>query len=402
MPPSPTRHRVALVLALLGAGSAAYALHVAAQLESDSAFTSVCNLGGVVNCDVVLTSRFSRLLGAPVSAWGLAAFSAGALLALPGVLGRRQPFADLLLLALASGSLGFALVLGGAMTTLGSVCLICLSIDAVIVAWFLTVLPLARGFAPGAAAPWWRRKTAATSTAVAALVGAVAVGTVAAVVAPAPALTFDDVKTRERGFYDWYTRLPVRPPATLVGDTPHRKGPADAAVSIVEFSDFQCPHCAQAFHDLRELCESRADVALIFRHFPLDGACNRTITGPGGHAQACLAACAAECAAKQGRFWQYHDVLFENQAHLDRGSLFRYARDVGLDLDAFRACLDAPETRARVVADVEAGHQAGVKSTPTLFINGRTVQGALQHQHYRYALIIERHLRSPRGTAGAS
>jgi protein-disulfide isomerase len=262
-------------------------------------------------------------------------------------------------------------------------------------------VPLARRFAPGAPAPWWRRRTAATAVAVAALTVAVAAGTVAAVVAPATARSYEDVKTRDPEFHDWYTRLPVRPVTTLVGETPHRKGPADAAVAIVEFSDFQCPHCAQAFRDLRDLCASRSDVALVFRHFPLDATCNRGITGA-GHPDACLAACASECAAKQDRFWQYHDALFENQQHLDRGSLFRYARDVGLDLDAFRSCLDAPETRARVTADVAAGSAAGVKSTPTLFINGRTVQGALRHEHYDYALIIERHLRTPRGTAGAS
>jgi protein-disulfide isomerase len=401
MQPSPIRHRIALVLALLGAALAAYALEVGMQLAADSGFTSICNLGGVVNCDVVLTSRFSHLLGLPVSVWALLAFGAGALLALPGALGRPQAFADLLLLALTSGSVGFAAVLAGAMATLGSVCLICLSMDVVIAAWFVTVLPLARRFALGAPAPWWRRRTAATAAAAVALVVAIAAGTVAAVVGPATALTYEDVKTHDPAFHDWYTRLPVRPTATLVGSAAHRKGPSDAAVSIVEFSDFQCPHCAQAYKDLRDLCASRSDVALVFRHFPLDAACNRRVTGS-GHPDACLAACAAECAAKQDRFWSYHDVLFENQKNLDRSSLFRYARDVGLDLDAFRSCLDAPETRALVSADVEAGAAAGVASTPTLFINGRTIQGALRHEHYDYALIIERHLRTPRGTAGAS
>jgi protein-disulfide isomerase len=401
MQPSPIRHRIALVLALLGAALSSYALHVGTQLAADSGFTSFCNLGGVVNCDAVLTSRFSHLLGVPVSVWGLLAFGAGTLLALPGALGRSQPFADLLLLALASGSVGFAMVLGGAMATLGSVCLICLSMDAVIVAWLVTVLPLARRFAPGALAPWWRRRSVATSAAAAALAVAVAAGTVAAVSAPAVATTYDDVRTQDREFHDWYTRLPVRPLATVVGEASHRKGPVDATVAIVEFSDFQCPHCAQAFRDLRDVCASHADVALVFRHFPLDAACNRTVRGS-IHPDACLAACASECAAKQDRFWQYHDTLFENQRNLDRGSLFRYARDVGLDLDAFRACLDAPETRARVSADVDAGAAVGVTSTPTLFINGRTVQGALRHEHYNYALIIERHLRSPRGSAGAS
>jgi protein-disulfide isomerase len=105
---------------------------------------------------------------------------------------------------------------------------------------------------------------------------------------------------------------------------------------------------------------------------------------------ACLAACAAECAGRQERFWEYHDVLFENHEHLERESLFRYARELGLDLRTFAACLDDPATLARVGEDVEAGARAGVNGTPTLFFNGRAIAGALPDRiHYDYALIIE-------------
>jgi predicted DsbA family dithiol-disulfide isomerase len=83
-------------------------------------------------------------------------------------------------------------------------------------------------------------------------------------------------------------------------------------------------------------------------------------------------------------------VLFENHEDLERDSLFRYARDMQLDVAAFRTCLDAPETRARVGVDVADAARAGVSSTPTLFINGRTIQGALARPYYDHALIIER------------
>jgi protein-disulfide isomerase len=173
----------------------------------------------------------------------------------------------------------------------------------------------------------------------------------------------------------------VRPDAPM-------KGPADAPVTIVEFSDFQCPACGQAFKDLHDLLRRRTDVRLVFRHFPLDSACNegmsRTV-----HADACLAAAAAECAQRQSRFWEYHDRLFENQHTLDRDSLFRYAREVGLDIPTFRACLDDPATSSRVSDDVRAGIAAGIESTPTLFINGRRVSGALGRAYYDYALVLE-------------
>ena len=132
---------------------------------------------------------------------------------------------------------------------------------------------------------------------------------------------------------------------------------------------------------------------MVFRHFPLDASCNPAVRGHSPHHDACLAAIAAECAGQQNRFWEYHDELFENQKALERESLFRYARDVGLDIPTFRTCLDDPATRDRVRADVEAGIQFDIVSTPTLYINGRKLDGALEAPYWDYALIIEQHER---------
>ncbi len=400
MHPGPGRHRIAAALALAGAAISAVTLVVHERLAGGSGYTSFCNLGGIVNCDAVLGSRYGTLLGVPVASWGLAAFAAGAGLALPGALGGGAGVADLLLLGLVSASLGFALVMLAAMVMIGNVCLLCLGTDVVIVTWFVTVLPLAARFEAGAHAGWWRRPAAARAIAAVALVVAVAGGTLAAVRGPGGVLTAADVKARDPKFYTWYTQLPVRPLAELANPNCHREGDPEAKVAIVEFSDFQCPYCVRAFRDLRELVRARPEVSLVFRHFPLDATCNAHVTRT-MHPDACLAACAAECAGRQDRFWQYHDVLFENNEHLERESLFRYAREMNLDLAAFRACLDDPATRARVGEDVEAASRVGVSSTPTIFFNGRTIEGALDHGYYDYAFIIERHGEHARG-AGAS
>src|SRR2546428_1846387 len=159
MPPSPIRHRLALALALAGIALSALALDVHRRLAEGSGYASFCNLGGVVNCDAVLGSRYSVVLGAPVPAWGIAGFAVGAALALPGALAASAGgLADLLLLGLVSASLGFALVLAGAMMVLGSVCLLCLGLDTVILAWFVTVLPLVSRFEAIVRAGWWRRR----------------------------------------------------------------------------------------------------------------------------------------------------------------------------------------------------------------------------------------------------
>src|SRR5437899_2889597 len=138
MPSGSTRHRITLVVALAGAALSAVTLVVHERLASGSGYTSFCNLGGVVNCDAVLQSRYGVVLGVPVAAWGLVAFLGGAALALPGAVGGRTGgAADLLLLGLTSASLGFAAVLAATMAVIGNVCLLCLGTDTIIVAWFV-------------------------------------------------------------------------------------------------------------------------------------------------------------------------------------------------------------------------------------------------------------------------
>jgi protein-disulfide isomerase len=299
-------------------------------------------------------------------------------------------FADLALIGLASGSLGFALVLGTiSMLVLRTACLLCISLYVVIVAWFVTVAPLASRFQGSARAPWLQRRAAAYAAVFAGLVLAVAAGTVEAVRGPGSAETVADVRAADPKFYELYAKLPVLAAADVLGPGTHVKGKADAPVTIVEFSDFECPACGHAFSDLRDLVRTRPDVKLVFRHFPLDKSCNRQMQQQ-LHPDACRAAIAAECAGQLGRFWEYHDKLFENQKTLDRDSLFRFAREVDLDIVAFRTCLDDPATLDRIAADVEAGTRFGVESTPTIFINGRRIQGALERPYYDFALVIEK------------
>ncbi len=392
MHPSPTRHRVALAIALLGMAVSAVALVVHHRVAAEAGYTSFCNLGGVINCDAVLASRYATLFGVPVAAWGLLAFGVGALLAVPGALGgRRTGLADLALLALASGSVGYLfvlLVISGAV--IGRACLLCLATDVVAIAWLLAVAPLAARFDAVPVAGWWHGRSAARAALAGAAVLAVAGGTWAAVRGPASALSLADIQARAPDFYSWYAGLPVREPGGLVGPGAHRKGAADAPITIVEFSDFQCPFCGRAAKDLRDLVGATPEVSLVFRHFPLDTSCNANLQRQ-MHPNACLAAYAAECAGKQGRFWEYHDLLFENGQRLGRDALVTYGERVGVDVPAFEQCLDDPATHARVAADVEAAARAGVNSTPTLFINGRLVEGALDRAYYDYAVIIERH-----------
>ncbi len=173
-------------------------------------------------------------------------------------------------------------------------------------------------------------------------------------------------------------RILLDPPRTSVevADAP-TLGPAAAPVTIVEFSDFECPFCARARPTLKRIAEVYGErVRIAFRDYPLPN-----------HPRAPKAAEAAACATDQGKFWEMHDKLFGASPKLDIADLKRYAGELGLDAAAFDACLDDGRKAAAVKADLDAGNGYGVNSTPAFFINGRLVSGALPFE--RFAEVID-------------
>ncbi len=162
-------------------------------------------------------------------------------------------------------------------------------------------------------------------------------------------------------------------------------GRPDAPVHIVEFADFQCPHCRTLFESLHDLLEARPeDVRVTLMHFPLDNACS-PIMDRAFHGAACRLAFIAECAHRQGQFaaaaeWAF-DVGAGSEPDLSREVLRRKAGDLGIDADRFVSCVETGEPRDAVVADIVAGAEAGVRATPTFFVNGRKVEGARPVTH---------------------
>ncbi len=149
-------------------------------------------------------------------------------------------------------------------------------------------------------------------------------------------------------------------------DRDHQRGPDDAAITVVEYGDFECPHCGQAEPVVRALLADFGDVRYIWRHLPLTGV----------HPHAELAAAAAEAAAQQGVFWEMHDVLLSHQDHLDEEDLTRYATDLGLDVEKFLDDLHHNTGAAQIAEDVGSAELSGVSGTPTFFVNGRRHHGA--------------------------
>lgn len=145
------------------------------------------------------------------------------------------------------------------------------------------------------------------------------------------------------------------------------KGPQNAQITLVEFSDFQCPYCIAAVPQIYALMKAYpTQVKLIFKQFPLET-----------HAQAEMAATAAVAAHKQGKFWAMHDAMFAHHDDLSRNAILTLAKENGLDVERFQTDIDSTEVHETVVRDVQDGNKAGVEGTPTIFVNGQRYNGPI-------------------------
>lgn len=164
------------------------------------------------------------------------------------------------------------------------------------------------------------------------------------------------------------------------------KGPANAPIEVIEFSDFQCPFCQRANPTVEQVLSTYGDrIRFVYRHYPLPS-----------HPNARPAAEASQCAAEQGKFWPYHDKLFANPSKLGDADLKQQAAELGMDAAKFNACVDSHKYAAQIAADMKDGEAAGVNGTPAFFINGRLISGAQPFSEFKRVIDEELELKSAR------
>src|SRR5688572_16423232 len=173
-------------------------------------------------------------------------------------------------------------------------------------------------------------------------------------------------------------------------------GPKDAPVTIVEFSDFQCPYCKRGADTVHQIAkEYPKDVRIVFKHNPLSF-----------HKDAFLASEASMAAGEQGKFWEYHDKLFANQQKLDRASLEQYAQELQLDMAKFKSAIESGKFKAQIDESIKYAQSVGARGTPTFFVNGKLVRGAQPFDQFKptieQELAYAKNLVSQKGIAGAA
>jgi len=193
----------------------------------------------------------------------------------------------------------------------------------------------------------------------------------------ARAMLVEELKGKEGA--NWKVMLdPPRYTVPTTKDDPVRGNPA-APITIVEFSDYQCPFCARVNPTLAKIRETYGDrVKIVFKDYPLPN-----------HPQAPKAAEAARCAGEQSKYWEMHDAMFANQRALEVPSLKQTARAIGLDGTSFDQCLDSGKWQATIRAGSELGEQMGVNSTPSLYVNGRALIGAMPFENFKQIIDEE-------------
>ena len=363
---------VILVLAIIGIGVSTYLTHIHYATHTDENYKSVCAVSDEINCETVARSPYSVFLGAPVSVWGIFGYVMIAVFAAWGLFGRRLrdewPVGILTALVLSAASA--SVVLGYiSFTRIDSLCLFCMTsygINAVLTIVIAVSLVTARInpiFAFFSDMKAFFRKPV--------LFAAVAVPAVGAILGLMFGITpywqrpgWNDLPTLDTG---------------VTADGIHWIGAKKPILTIVEFSDYQCPFCRRAHRDVRMAAGKFPDeVRLVHRHYPLDEKCNKKIHRA-FHEYACHLSRAAICAAEQDKFWDMNDALFSIQDSIKAAdvNVEHLAVELGLDRSQFIACMKRPEVPAEIPRDIAEGERLQLAGTPTFFINGKAYEGGV-------------------------
>lgn len=367
-----------ILISLLGVIDSSYTLIIYNRIiGSQFAYKSICAISEFVNCDVVITSRFGKILGIPSSVYGIITYSAIALFSIIHFLTRKPErrvyYSYLFGISLFTSLLSIYLF-AISLLVIKALCLMCIGLYIINFSLLTisTIEVVREKLSPlklfyEHALFMFKEKTLLS---------------IAGIIGVASTILFLHYHNIEKEKKEWRERYSdffnkTSPVYDIeIGESPVTGSP-DAKVTIVEFSDFQCPFCKNADQSIDNLLQKyEGKIRYVFKHFPLDKRCNYLITRT-VHEHACESAIASLCAEKQGKFWEYKKLLFKNQKELSVDKLLEIAEEAGLEMAEFKTCLDSPGSIIqRIVSDIHQGYELGVRSTPTLYINGRMIKGA--------------------------
>lgn len=378
---------ISMLLAVIGLGVSLYSINHHVEVHKSGQTDAACNINATFSCDDAALSEYSEVLEAPLGVWGAGYFVALIIVLLYGTFSKKQKKEHLQAYGLyvVIGVFVSLVLLGISLFSLGTVCPVCVGVYVVCFA-LGGILWTSRS----QVSPDWDLN-GLTSGSMTGLLAITGVYLLYSAVNPLTHRSHPDhpanngaadmaqIPQYSEKTYD----IPIARSAYAGLGEDFRKGSDDAPVVIVEFADFQCPACKAVSMVLDQIVKENPNrVQVVFRNYPLDNKCNNNIQGD-FHAHACMAARLARCAGQYGKFWQYHNKVFDNQSSLSSEKLEQFAADLGLSAAEIKVCKESADMLAKIQEDVSLGEKLGVTGTPSVYINGKKYLGRLSLQDLR-------------------
>lgn len=358
-------------------------------LYGDVAYKSSCAVSEKIDCDAVNASEQSEFFNYPIALWGLATYILLLVISLFQLIFRNKYSENQkeYILAISFFSVLYSIYLAYiAVFQIKALCIPCCILWACNLAIFIISLALVKESPIRASIlsikdifKFYKNKAMISFI----LVFVISFGV--------SALSYNIVKnsTLKKSLKKFAAKYEKMPKRTIdLGNAPS-KGNSDAKIIIVEFSEFQCPFCKKVSGLLKNVFEKyQSKILFVFKHYPLDKKCNTKLSGS-VHPNSCDAAIAATCAKEQGKFWEYHDMLFANRENLFPQDLLEYAESLNLDTENFYNCVRDPKSWTKVIDDIKTAEKLGIDSVPRIYINGKEFKGAVPKEFIISAIKYE-------------
>ncbi len=349
-------------LTAVGVLGSIVSVYLATQHYSDA--PALCDAGNLYSCSTVNKSEFSTIADFPIALLGLGHFLTMALLAnIHNEKTEEYASVGTLLFVSSVFAVLYSIVLGYlSAVEIKAWCLFCISLYGLNVIGLFGAWKLKSSSQPIGLFSGKSLSTAATTFIATGLVSYM-------IIAPTDNNKINGPSAEGASVSILDIIEPLSMDMPLDGTEPVL-GARNAPIQLVEFADFECPHCAMVAPQLKELLSSNPNVNLRFKHYPISNICNPNISAE-GHANACLAATATDCALRQGKFWEMSSIVFKNQNYLSRKDVeFLAEAQVQLEMPSFKSCLDDPTVLSGIQSDISAADLIGVQGTPSVYIKG--------------------------------
>lgn len=364
-----------IILAVIGVAISVYALNHHLAVKADGATEAFCNINQTFSCDDVAKSKYAEdPWGNPLGIYGIGYF-AGLVLLLGTAAFKSEYYRDNMqtyAVSVIVGAIGSVALFLISYFEVGSLCLSCMGVYAVTLIQLLVAFFL-RSEIPGS----YTLKNLYNGGSYILIALAASIG-LFQIAAPMPADNDNFTADNPRSEEEMRMMIEAMKPQEIKIDRSaysglgedYRKGSDDAKVTIVKFADYQCGACGDAAKTLSQIHRDFGDaVQIVYKNFPLDNSCNRSVSGP-MHPAACDAAILSRCAGQYGKFWPMHDILYANQSKIDKDRNKLWALELGLSSEQIDECRSSNDILAKIKADIDQAIALNVQSTPTMYMNG--------------------------------